>query len=54
MHVLRENCEAKIWLDSLVFERSQGYSEAELNRIHRLTRENQTHLMRAWNEYFGQ
>ena len=54
MHVLRENCEAKIWLDSLEIERNHGYNEAELNKIRKLTRDNQTQLRNVWNEYFGQ
>jgi hypothetical protein len=54
MHILRENLEAKIWLESLEIEHNHGYSEAELNRILKLTRENRNSLLEAWHEYFGQ
>ena len=54
VHVLRDNKVAKIWLESLIVERNNGYREAELNKIVRLVRENRNRLLEVWNDYFGQ
>lgn len=35
------------------FEYNHGYNRPELNRILRLTRENQPRLLEAWNDYFN-
>ncbi|MCL5997852.1 MAG: DUF4160 domain-containing protein [Chloroflexi bacterium] len=53
VHVLREENEAKIWLQPVMLQHNHGYNHAELNRILRLTRQNQEHLMEAWNAYFN-
>ena len=54
VHVLRDNKVAKIWLESLIVERNNGYREAELNKIVRLVRENRNRLLEVWNDYLGQ
>ncbi|TAH50002.1 MAG: DUF4160 domain-containing protein [Chloroflexota bacterium] len=53
VHVLRGGSVAKIWLGTLVVEYNYGYNNAELNKILKLTRENQARLLRRWNEHFG-
>ncbi len=53
MHVIRDRREAKIWLHSLEIARVNGYTEAELTRIIRITRENLARLMEAWDGYFN-
>ena len=52
VHVERERCEAKFWLDPVRFQRSHGFGRAELRRIERLVHENRDHLLRSWDEYF--
>ena len=53
MHVIRGEAEAKIWLQPVVVEYNRRYSTSELNRILRLTRQHQTHLLEVWNAYFS-
>ena len=45
MHVIRGEAEAKIWLQPVVVEYNRRHSTSELNRILRLTRQHQTHLL---------
>lgn len=52
MHVIKGENEAKIWLQPVEVEYSHGYNQAELSRIVRLARQNQTRLLEAWNAYF--
>jgi hypothetical protein len=52
VHVIRAECVAKIWLKSLEVEYNHGYNKAELNKILRLTKQNETQLLEAWNEHF--
>ena len=53
VHVERESCQAKFWLNPIRFQRSHGFGRAELNRIQRLVEENRQHLLRCWDEYFN-
>ncbi len=52
-HVLHGENEAKIWLQPVVIEYNRGYNQAELNRILKLTRQNQDRLLEVWNDYFS-
>lgn len=52
VHVLRDDKEAKIWLQPVSLEHNRGYRKSELQRITRLTLENQTRLLDAWNAHF--
>jgi uncharacterized protein DUF4160 len=54
VHVLHGENEAKIWLQRLVIQHNHGYNPAELNRILKLTRQNQEKLLEVWNGYFRQ
>lgn len=53
VHVLDGNKVAKIWLQPLAVEYNRGYNAAELNYVRKLTRQHQTKLLKAWNEYFA-
>jgi len=53
VHVERDNCEAKFWLDPVRLERSRGFSRHEIKRIHDIIEHNQRFLLERWNEYFG-
>ena len=53
MHIIHGENEAKIWLQLIEIEYNYGYNQAELNRILRLTRQNQDKLLEAWNVYFS-
>ena len=54
VHVIRDNNVAKIWLQPVVVEYSHGYNQPTLNRILKLTRQNQDRLLGAWNDHFSQ
>lgn len=53
VHVIRAENVAKIWLGTFEVVYNHGYNLSELNRIIRLTRENQGRLLEKWNEYFS-
>jgi hypothetical protein len=52
VHVERDDCEAKFWLDPVRLERSRGFSRKEINRIHELVDQNRQHLLESWDEFF--
>ena len=52
VHVIHDDNEAKIWLDPIQLEYNRGYNRAELNRVLKLTEQNQPRLLEAWHEYF--
>ena len=53
VHVERENCIAKVWLDPIRLQNSGGFNRSEINRIISLVSEHQNEIMEAWHEYFG-
>jgi hypothetical protein len=52
VHVERDDCEAKFWLDPVRLERSHGFSRKEINRVRRLVEEHRQQLLEGWNEFF--
>lgn len=52
VHVERDECEAKFWLDPDRLERSRGYSRKEINEIRRLVEQHREQFLEAWNEFF--
>ncbi len=52
VHVIHGGNMAKIWLKPVEMEYNRGYHRAELNRVLKLTEQNQARLLEAWNEYF--
>ncbi|MBN1873570.1 MAG: DUF4160 domain-containing protein [Anaerolineae bacterium] len=53
VHVLHGENEARVWLQPIAVAHNYGYHHAELNRILKLTRQNQAELLEAWNVYFS-
>ena len=53
VHVERDNCEAKLWLDPVRFARSNGFTASEINKIEKLIVENQQDLLESWDEFFN-
>ena len=53
MHVERDHCEAKFWLDPVRLERSHGFSAKEINRLNELIEQHESDLQEKWNEFFG-
>ncbi len=54
VHVIRGDSIAKIWLVPVSVEYNRRYNQSELNRILRLTLQNQEKLLEAWNDHFNQ
>ncbi len=52
VHVERDNCEAKFWLDPIRLERSRGFARREINQIQAIVARNQAELQELWNDYF--
>jgi hypothetical protein len=52
VHVERDDCEAKYWLDPVRWEWSHGFSTKEINRVRRLVETYQVELLESWNEFF--
>ena len=53
VHVIQAERVAKIWLGSLEIEYNRGYNKAELNKVLKLTEQNEAKLLEAWHEYFN-
>lgn len=53
VHVERNDCMAKLWLEPVRLAQSHGFSRKEIHRIQALAEENEQQLLEAWNEYFG-
>jgi len=53
VHVERDRCEAKFWLDPVRLARSHGFSASEINKIEKLIIENEQALLERWNEFFN-
>lgn len=52
VHVERDDCEAKFWLDLVRLERSYGFRRKDINRIRELVVEHREQLLEGWNEFF--
>ena len=53
VHIIRDDHVAKVWLESIEVEYHHGYNQSELNKIVKLTRQNQVKLLEVWNDYFN-
>ena len=54
VHVDRDRCAAKFWLDPVSCARNEGFAGPELRRLERLVRTRRTELIGAWFDYFGE
>lgn len=53
VHVERDDCEAKFWLDPVRLERSRGFARKEINQIQAIIEGSQRELLDRWNDYFN-
>jgi hypothetical protein len=53
VHIDRDDCSAKFWLDPVILAYNLGFPARELRKLETLTNENQEKLLEEWNEYFG-
>ena len=54
MHMEREAKRAKFWLDPVRLHESRGFNRAEINRLRGLVGRNESRLLEAWHEFFGE
>jgi hypothetical protein len=52
VHVKRDDCQVKLWLNPVNIVSSVGFVEHELNRIVGLTEEHKELLLEKWHEFF--
>ncbi len=52
VHIERDNCEAKLWLEPARLARSHGFTAHEINKIEKLVVDNHQHLLDSWHEFF--
>jgi len=52
VHVDRDDCSAKFWLNPVALAYNLGYSAIELRVVARIIEENRVMLITKWNEYF--
>ena len=52
VHVERDDCEAKFWLDPVRLERSYGFRRQEINRVRGLVEQHRQQLLEGWDEFF--
>ena len=53
VHVVKDDKEAKLWLNDLGVPINFGYSAREMNEILRAAREHRDAFREAWDDYFA-
>lgn len=53
VHIDRDECSAKFWLQPVGLARNLGYPAHELRTIRNIVESHQDKLLEAWNGYFG-
>jgi hypothetical protein len=54
IHVDRDDCSAKFWLQPVALAHNLGFKPRELGVVERMVTERQQQLLEAWYGYFGQ
>lgn len=52
VHVERDDCEAKFWLDPVRLAWSHGFRRNEIRQIRQLVEDHLPELLERWNEFF--
>ncbi len=53
IHVDKAGFSAKFWLEPVALARNLGFNARDLRDLHRMVREHQAELLKAWHGYFG-
>lgn len=53
IHIQKDNCLAKFWLNPVVLASSVRFSAIELRQLSKLVKKNEKLFLERWNEYFG-
>jgi len=52
IHIDRDMFSAKFWLEPVTLCKNIGFNSKELNKIYKITIENQEYFIERWNESF--
>lgn len=52
VHIERDDCEAKFWLDPVRLERSHRFRTKDILRVQKLVEQHREALLEAWDEFF--
>jgi hypothetical protein len=53
VHVERDRKTAKFWLEPVRLATSRNFAQSELTKVRKMIVENETELLRFWNEHFS-
>jgi hypothetical protein len=53
VHVERDDCLAKFWLQPVRLESSDGFHRHEINRIRSSVEQHELEILERWNEFFN-
>jgi hypothetical protein len=53
IHVVKDGCEAKVWLRELSLATNAGYAARDLGEILRMVGDKQGEFLEAWHDHFG-
>jgi Domain of unknown function (DUF4160) len=53
VHVDRDDCSTKFWLDPISMAHNFGFNAKELRRIEQIVSEHEQEFLEAWYDYFG-
>jgi hypothetical protein len=53
VHVERDDCIAKFWLEPVRLQSAGGFSRGEIHQVQKRVESHQEELLRSWNEYFN-
>jgi hypothetical protein len=52
IHVKRERCVVKYWLEPVSLAKNRGFADHELTEIERLVQKHRDTLLEAWHDHF--
>ena len=53
IHIDRDGFSAKFWLEEISLANNLGFSQKEVNTLHKLVVKHQKKFLDKWHEYFG-
>ncbi|WP_371398044.1 DUF4160 domain-containing protein [Fretibacter rubidus] len=53
IHIIKQNAQAKYWLNDVEFVKAEGFSQKELNVLFKKVAEEQDLFLERWNDYFN-
>ncbi|APA83280.1 DUF4160 domain-containing protein [Francisella tularensis] len=53
IHIQKDNCLAKFWLNPVTLSSSTNFNSVELRKLNKLVSDNKQLFKEKWNEYFA-